>query len=262
MMRYLRLFFNLMRYNLVRELEYRAHFLLGVMMDLFWVALQLIVIEMYFKFTDNIAGWTKAETLILMGIFRVVKGIFDVYFRPNLFALSQAISRGELDYIITKPVNTLFLVSLKRHQFNQAGTALMGVGILAYAFQISTFSFNLTIFSQLILSIVFGLVVFYSAVLAFSTLSIYITRLSAISAYYDVLSNLLRYPTDALGYHTGLISALLLPLAVVATLPAKLVLGKVPETQLFFEAVLSIGIFSVTYLFWNFSLRRYSSASS
>lgn len=191
-----------------------------------------------------------------------VKGIFDVYFRPNLFALSQAISRGELDYIITKPVNTLFFVSLKRYQFNQAGTALMGVGILVYAFQISPFSFGPSIFFQLVLMIIFGLVVFYSSVMAFSTLSIYVTRLSAISAYYDVLSNLLRYPTDALGYHTGLISGLLLPLTVVATLPAKLVLGKVPESQILTEAFLSGFIFALAYLFWSISLRRYSSASS
>lgn len=261
-MRYLRLFLNLMRYNLVRELEYRAHFLLWVIMDLLWVALQLIVIEMYFKFTDNIAGWTEAETLVLMGIFRIVKGIFDVYFRPNLFALPQAISRGELDYIITKPTNALFLVSLKRHQFNQAGTTLMGAGILAYAFQISPLSFTLSMFFQLLLLTVFGVVVFYSAVLVFSTLSIYVTRLSAISAYYDVLSNFLRYPTDALGYHTGFISTVLLPLTVIATLPAKLMLGKVPETQLFLEAALSMGVFTMAYLFWNFSLRRYQSASS
>lgn len=262
MMKYVNLFFTLMRYNLIREMEYRAHFILWVVMDLLWVSLQLIVIEIYFLFTDHIAGWTKTETLALMGIFRIIKGIFDVYFRPNLFAFPQAVSRGELDYVITKPVNTLFLASLKRHELNQGGTTLMGIGILAYAFLASPASFSLLVVAQLFIVVALGLVMFYSAMLVFSTLSLYVTRFSAISSYYDVLSNLFRYPTDALGYHTGFISTLLLPLAVVATLPAKLVLGKAPVSQLFIEVTVSCTIFAIAYTFWNFSLKRYSSASS
>lgn len=251
-----------MRYNVVRELEFRAHFLLWILIDIMWVMLQVIVIDIYFTFTDNIAGWTRAEVLALMGIFRIIKGFFDVFVRPNLFAFPDIIGRGELDYTLTKPVSSLFMVSLKRHQFNQSATIFMGVGILVYSFVISPVSFGVWDFLQLLLLVVLGLISFYAIFLAFSTLSIYLTRLSAVSAFYDVVSNVMRYPTDALGYHAGFATTLLFPLAAVATLPAQLVLGKVSELQLVIEIALSVGAFSLAYRFWKFSLRHYSSASS
>ena len=43
-----------------------------------WIILQLWVIEQYFQFTDQVAGWTKGEVFLLIGIYRITKGVFDI----------------------------------------------------------------------------------------------------------------------------------------------------------------------------------------
>lgn len=131
-MRYMRLLIKLFRYNAAREVEFRANFLILTLVDVIWVVLQIVLIELLFGFTDHIGTWSKAEVLILMGLFRIVKGLFALLFRPNLFQLPILVNREELDKILTKPIESQFLVSLNRVDLAEWAEIVLGGFILFY----------------------------------------------------------------------------------------------------------------------------------
>ncbi len=260
-MKYLKLFLLFIRYNLIREMEFRANFLLLMAVDILWVSFQLLLIELYFQFTDSIFGWTKPQVFVLMGLFRIVKGIIDVFFRPNINQLPIAVNRGELDYILTKPQDSMFLVSVKRHAYTEFSTIVLGAAILIYGLSLAA-AFDPAKIALLLFFLPFGVIMFYSLLFCFASLSLFVHRLEATYQYYDILSNLFRFPTDFLGMQIRQLNLILFPLAIVATVPAKFILGKSGWNSILVMALISLTVLALTRRFWNFSLKRYSSASS
>lgn len=242
-------------------MEFRGSFYMFVITNSLWVGLQLIVIEVYFQYTEEILGWTKYQVLFLIGMFRIVKGIFDVFLRTNLLMLHEHVNRGDLDYALIKPLNSLFLISTRHHRFSELASITIGILIIGYAVS-GNVEITILTLALILGGIILGVIAFYSIMLLFATLSIFMTRLSAIRSYYDILSNTVRFPTDILGVHHRLFGIFILPLAAVVTMPSAVVLGKSPATYLIIEIIVSSGLFILAYGFWHYALRHYSSASS
>ncbi len=261
MKKYLHLFFIFFQNNLVREIEFRGNFIMGIIIDCAWVIMQLVTLEIYFSFTTNIAGWTKAEVFALVGIFRIIKGLFDVFFRLNLIRLPELVGKGDVDFILCKPVNSIFLVSTRYHELGELFSTLSGILVLFYASTLGNFS--ITIFNSvgLFISLLFGLLAFYSLILILSSLSFFFTRITALRSFYDIISTTIRMPIDVLITNKQA-AALFLPLAVIVTFPSKIFLGKISFHFMFLAILVSLAIFYIAQKFWFFSLRHYSSASS
>lgn len=262
MKKYLTIFSHLIRYNIARETEFRGNFLFLALTAALWVVFYVVVIEVYFRFTDQIVGWSKHEIFVLYGLFRIIKGIFDVFLRPNVNYLPEAIEFGTLDYLLTRPVNPLFLLSVSRHKVSEVSSPLVGVFILGYALSIYGVSLPPVAYLGLVVYIALGVAVFYCLILAFAILSFFLTRLTAISSIYDVISNALRFPTDALSRRSAAAELLVFPLALAVTWPTKLFLGKIEVWYVGVYILLTLLLFSLVYRFWLIALKNYTSASS
>lgn len=261
MKKYLKLFFIFFQNNLVREIEFRGNFLMSIILNCAWVVMQLITLEIYFSFTTNVAGWTKSDVFALVGIFRIIKGLFDVFFRLNLIRLPELVGKGDVDFILCKPVNSIFLVSTRYHELGELFSTLSGIAVLFYASTLGHFSISIFNLVGLFISLSFGLLAFYSLILILSSLSFFFTRITALGAFYDIVSTTIRMPIDILITNKQT-AALFLPLAVIVTLPSKIFLGKLPLYFIVPTILVSLATFYIAQKFWFFSLRHYSSASS
>src|SRR4051812_47222003 len=88
MIRYLRLWRQFVITAFVREAEYRMNFVIGVGEGLAQLALAVISFLLLYRFTDQVAGWTQAEVLILVGVYRIVEGLINLQIAPNMQAIS------------------------------------------------------------------------------------------------------------------------------------------------------------------------------
>ena len=262
MKKYFRVTVALLKNNLIREMEFRANFFLWFLIQIIWVGLQILIVQTLFQYTDNIYGWTKPEMFLLIGMFRVARGVFDFFVYINLTDLPESINTGNFDHSLTKPISPLYLASFRRHQYNQVGTFISGIGFIVYAWQALNFSLTLLNFLMLGTLIMSGFLAFYSLILIVSTLSFFLKKLSAIGSFHDIVNTILRYPVDLLLGNRNGANLFLLPLTIIATIPAKIVLGKLGPSFLVFEAIAVTLFFLAAYFFWKFSLKRYSSASS
>src|SRR5579871_3463150 len=95
--RYLRLWKRFAIIAFVREAEYRVNFLIGVGEGIAEVVLAILTFLLLFRFTGTVAGWTSAQVLVLVGIYRVVDGVIGMQVAPNMLAVSGYIRRGEMD---------------------------------------------------------------------------------------------------------------------------------------------------------------------
>lgn len=250
-MKLIKMFGTFLRLNIIAEMEFRSNFIIRLLSQFLYVAVQVAMIETYFRFTSSIGSWTRSDVFILAGIFRLVEGGFHILFHTNLMGLSDIVRTGELDSYLVKPINTLVLLGLSRQQWYELSTFISGIFFLIYFLP----QHSLLIWLSILFWSTLGLICLSSIILIFATLSFYMNRVSAISSIWDAISKVGQFPLDIFG-------RALAPLMVVATIPTRIILEKSGSwdivTQLFGTLILSY----TAYQFWRYSLKHYSSASS
>ena len=102
-MRYVRLWRRFVILALVREAEYRLNFALNVVEGVAQLGVVVLTYALVYRFTDRVAGWTAADALMLVGIYRALDGLLALQIAPNMMRMSRYVGEGELDFILFKP---------------------------------------------------------------------------------------------------------------------------------------------------------------
>src|SRR4051812_9993070 len=132
-MYYLRLWCQFAVNAFVREAEYRANFVIGLVEGLIQLALAVLTFGLLYQFTDQVAGWTQAQILMLVGMYRAVDGVFSLLLAPNLLRISGYIRQGDMDFILLRPVSSQFYVSLRVLSLPEVPNIFIGLGLVIYA---------------------------------------------------------------------------------------------------------------------------------
>ena len=247
--------------NLAKEMEYRINFLFWILVEGIYVLLHIYIIDIMYKFTNSIFGWNKAEMLFLVGIFRVIEGVFHIIFHPNILKIPQRVNKGELDMYLTKPINPLFMISTRYHSWDETSTVITGAVLVIYSLSILGL---LNIYSILLSIVVciLGEVALFSLMLALASWSFFIERMTAIKSIWEVTSRAIRNPIEIYSRNRLILDILFIPFSLVATWPAQIVLGKISIWMLPLEMAFVVLLGYSAYRFWLYALGHYSSASS
>jgi len=112
--RYLAIYAALWKNSVTREMIFKANFLLWIIVELLWFALQLAFIGVLYLHTDHIGTWTKWQVVMLIGASHFIQQIFQAFFLINCTNLSELVRTGKLDFLLLMPVNTRFVVSFRQ----------------------------------------------------------------------------------------------------------------------------------------------------
>src|SRR5271170_6847853 len=123
----------LWRNSVVREMSFKGNFLLWIVVELLWFALQLSFIGVIYLHTDHIASWSKWQVILLVGASHFIQQIFQAFFLTNCVGLSELIRTGRLDFMLLLPMNTRFLISLRQVDLGGFVNAGSAVAVMGYA---------------------------------------------------------------------------------------------------------------------------------
>ena len=251
-------------HSLRSMIAYRTQFwieLLGAGVRFGTGVLSLTVI---FGNVGTINGWSEASAGVVLGVFFIVTGLHGIVFAPSISALSGydgAIVSGTLDFHLLRPRSAQLLVSVARW------TPLMGVEVVVGAVVVARALASLG--SELS---AWQIVVFVSAV--FMSVSIlYSVTLSLASLMFwkaDFLFTwllrpmvqLARFPAALYPGWLKLLLTWIVPVGVLTTVPAHILLHGISLPTLLAATGLAVGGLIATNLLFRTGLRRYASASS
>jgi ABC-2 type transport system permease protein len=262
MTRYLRLWRQFVVTAFMREAEYRANFLIGAGEGVAQLALAVLSFLLLYRFTDTVAGWTQAEVLMLVGMYRIIEGLINLQIAPNMQAISGYIRRGEMDFILLRPVSSQFLASLRMLALPEAVNVLIGLGLAIYAGAAAGVRWSVAGVLVACAFALIGLALLYALWLFMVTFSFWLVQIDNLDILFYSLFETARYPV---GFFKGLLRTLLIfafPVAFATTFPVQALLGKADLHLLPAGLALAIVALSATHLFWNYAVRHYSSASS
>lgn len=262
--RYLSLYGELCRISVVQEMMFKVNFLLWIVVESLWFALQLVFMTVLFNHTDSIAGWTKWEVILLSGASQFLMQLVSIIFMSNLTNLSELIRTGKLDFFLLLPVNTRFLISTRKFEAGNVVNALLGLIVMGYAlFRLQLTPTVAQVVGFLVLCAA-GLLVHYSLMFLLSIIAFWTVRSQGIVWGYYNLFNIARLPDSA--FPRGAFRAVftfVLPMLLVSNVPVKLLTHRLDSPwEMSLLLAMAAGCFGVSEWVWRWAIRHYTSASS
>jgi ABC-2 type transport system permease protein len=247
----------------VREMQFKVNFILWIIVELLWFALQLTFIAVIYSHTDRIGDWTKWQVVFLMGTSTFIQQLFSAFLLTNLVQLSELIRKGTLDFMLLLPVNTRFLISFRQIDLGGFVNAAVACAVMIYAGLQLGISPTLTQLAGFLLLVIAGLMIHYSLLLMLASSSFWTVRAQGIVWGYYNLFNIARLPDAAFRGTFKAFFTFVLPMLLVANVPAKLVTEKLQTPmEMLLLAGMSMVLFAVSEIVWRWSIRHYTSASS
>lgn len=252
------------RNSIIREMNFKANFLLWMGVELLWFIGQLIFIEVIFGYVERIGDWTKWEVVMLVGTHQIISQIFQAFFYTNLANLPELVRTGRLDFLLLQPIDAQFAVSTRQFGIDNLVNAVIGIAFVVT----SLVKLGLTPTpAQLLLyalALALGVAIHYCIFLALATFSFFIVRAQGLIYGYYSLFNLGRYPDVVFRGLFKFVFSWVIPIIVVTNIPTRLLirLTDSPAQLILQLALAALFVLVATRLFWMSAVRRYSSASS
>jgi ABC-2 type transport system permease protein len=250
------------RYTVVRELMFKANFILWVIVDLCWFGLNLSFVQFLYLQVSTVAGWTKWEMILLVTTNMLVQQIFQMLLMTNLTKLPELIRTGRLDFFLAQPASAQFLVSTRLFELGSVINVIVVFIVCLIALGELHWHFNVAGLLIYPLLVVFGVLIHYALLLMLMSLAFWMTRAQGfINAYYSVFQ-IARLPREAFFGATRLAFTWGVPLLLIANVPAHTLLHGWDFRDLAGMAGATALLLALSTAVFRAGLRRYGSASS
>lgn len=250
--------------SIMQRMTYRLNFFVLVFGVFLQMVISVLFVKIIFSFIDNLSGWSFNESLLVVASYMLIEGLLWATC-AYLTGISKNVATGQFDTFMVKPIDTQFLVSIWRadpEDWMRVVTALIiFVKVLS---QSKMSASDLTVnFSFYIVIIICAYIISYGVILMVKSLSFWVIDTKALHHILDTFIKSSQYPTDIfVGKIAQIIFSTIIPLAFMATVPAKILIHGF-NSILFFSAIfLAVFIFIISRKFFHYSIKHYSSASS
>ncbi|MEZ0324651.1 MAG: ABC transporter permease [Fimbriimonas sp.] len=261
MSRYWKIYKTFFTTSLRRELEFRANFFAKIFQNLMWIFFFLAILWVVYSRTDSIAGWTREEAYILAATVFLMNALMSAFFF-SLMEIPSHVRMGTLDFIVTKPIDSQFWVSSRKFNFDQIGTLIAGLSMVAYGIVNGHLAPSFLQWSAYVALVVAALVIFYSFNLALMTTGVWLVRVDNLWVLGESVMQIARFPLDI--YSAGLQRFLtfMVPLGFLATIPAKQLARAFDPAMAAYGLAWALLAFFLSRRFWQYAMGHYTSASS
>jgi ABC-2 type transport system permease protein len=244
------------------QAEYRVNLWLSAFQVAAALCLTLALYLAFYRFADTVAGWSRAEALLLLGVFWLFDGVWSAVFTPNLRRLGSLIQDGDLDFVLLRPVSSQFLVSCGSVDLKALANLPVGLAIVGYAGNQAGVVWGL---GPVIGALAFGLcglALMYALRFAIGSVTFWALRVGDLYSLPYTLYDGARFPVAYFKTPMREVLTYVVPAAFATTFPAQALLGTADYRMLPVGMALAVGALFGANRFWRHALRRYSSASS
>ena len=257
--KYIRIGRTFLKTCAVEELTYRAHFFSNILMSFFLLALAVLTVQLYFYRTPLVGGWSFSGVLVLLGVFQALQGSIDFFLQPNMSKLVQHIRQGTMDYVLTKPVDSMFYCSFRHLVLWRLVDVGSGFGLVGFGLWYGGIVPSLQQWVAFLFLFATAVMILYSLWLGMMVFSFWAVKVDNLSYLFQSLFETARVPMSV---YRGFVLVVVLPIACLTTFPSAVLVQQLAWEQALGMVGLAIVLFGLARWLWRFALRHYTSASS
>lgn len=257
--RLLRIF---VRVSVLAELQYRANLYVQIFRSGLSLATGVAGLSVVFSHAPTLAGWRSTDLLVVLGVYYVISGVIRFAIQPAMERLMQDVRTGTFDYVLTKPGDSLVLVSVRATAVWRLIDVALGGCVIWYAMTRNDSVANAWTVVAFIVGLLAAVVTVYAFLVILSTMSFWFVRLENILVIFQSMYEAGKWPVEI--YPGWLRAALtfIVPVAFAVTVPAGALAGRVGPELLAGAVALAITLSVIARRFWFVGLRHYAGASA
>lgn len=262
--RIIKIFFIRMKANAMSRLAYPANFFILLFASFAQTFITVTFVKVIYSFTDHISGWNSDQAILVVATFLLVEA-FIWFTSGYLYGIRRNIKSGNFDIFLVQPISPLFSISTWRIDIEDIIRIILAISILAIGLN----NYHLSLLNWLIYGLaylyllVIAYIIYYCILLLINCSYFWFTEISNVTQVVDSIIRTGQYPTDILaGKAVRIVFSSLIPIAFIATAPAKIFVFGIDYSILLYGTVIAGILVYFTNKVWQAGLRVYSSASS
>jgi ABC-2 type transport system permease protein len=261
-MHHLRLWLACVRYSVVRTMMFRGDFAVWALVELFWMAVNLLTISVIYQHTDSIAGWNQYEMTLLVGTAMLIQRFLMGFFWSSIFEMGRNVRSGHFDFFLAQPGNLMFMATTRKFDPDGFVNSLVALAVVVWSANKLGLHPGVGDLTLYVAMVACGLVIHYSILVISVSAVFWLTSAQGVEGGYFTLTEFSRLPKQAFGAITGLIFVWALPAVVVSNVPASLLLNGFEWHYALWLVGAAAIWFALAVFVFHRGLRRYASASS
>jgi ABC-2 type transport system permease protein len=262
MLHYFRIWLASARYSIVRTMMFRADFIIWSLVELFWMAVHLMLINVIYSHTDSIAGWNKYEMMLLVGTSMIMQRFLMGLFWSSAYEMGRNVRNGNFDFFLAQPGNIMFMATTRKLDPDGLLNSVVAGSVVIYAAHQLGLQPSAVDIALYLLLVGCGLVIHYSILVLSVSLVFWLDSGQGVEGSYFSLMEFSRLPREAYRGVASLLFVWLLPVVVLSNAPARTLLHGFEWRWSLGLAAAAVLWFSLAVVVFHRGLRRYKSASS
>lgn len=247
---------------LVREAQFRGHFITTAVIGLAQIVLGIVPVLILFSYTGEVQGWSRADVIVVLGMQQALMGMIGMVITHNMWAMMEAVRNGDLDQMLIRPVNAQFYAATRWIRPEKMFDVLTGVAIVIIGLANGRGLPNLSQMLQGTIIFLSGFVLVSCLYMAVSYCAFWTQSMNSAALVVQDVLQAGRYPVWFFPLAMRLLLTWIVPLAFATTFPAEAITHGIAWWVT--PAAVAFAVLAVAALrwFWNIAVRQYSSASS
>jgi len=250
------------RMAVMNEFQYRANFFVQLLESLVVAITGLVAISIIFDHTTNLNGWDKPELWIVMGVYTIVGGLIGFAIEPNMGRILGDVHQGTFDYVLTKPVDSQVLSSVRQFRLWSLVDVAVGSGIAIWGMARLDVAPDVSELLGAVVTLVAGMIMLYCLWLIVTAGAFWIVRMDMVQDLFTGMYRAGQYPVTVYPGWLRLILTFLVPIGFAVTVPAESLTGRMTWERLAITIAFLVVALTVARLVWRAGTRHYSGASA
>ncbi|WP_158220029.1 ABC transporter permease [Tissierella sp. P1] len=259
---YLLILKSFIRNNLIINMEYRSNFVIRGIFSTIWTLVQIIFISLIFYNTKSLKGWSKYEMMLLFGVDQIIFAFFIAFSYSSLSRVDDLIVKGTMDYVLIKPVNEKFYLSLNKIDMFQITPVIFGLAISIYSIIKLNITINIYQYIIVITLIIIGVIILHSIYLICVSLSFRYLKTNFVRSIILSFIGCMIYPLDIYNGLFKIIIIIFIPVGIIVDFPVRILVKDLPLGKLLYLFFIALIFSFISSQIWKKSIKSYISASS
>ena len=257
-----RLWITLFKNCLSRDMEFRLHYTLQVLVDIIWCAVQIGFFEVMFMYTPAFAGLSRSEAYLFLGTLFIVDSLNMMLVASNFWHFPRHVNTGELDFFLLKPVSPLFLSYFRF--INTASMVNVSVSIIIFAIGLMMHDQSISIMQWIgwFVGLICGSLILFSLEAIVGSMSFFFVNASGVQSIFYALYQIAMRPDGIYNSMMRRIFITIFPLSLIASVPSSMLFNSASIEMFGIMVLMSFIMAFASMRFFSYSLKRYNGASS
>lgn len=263
--KYLSLLSTFFKVSFIADLEFRFNFIVLMATEIIWYASNLLLFEVIYNHTPLLAGWNHQQMRVFVFMSLFIDSIYMVLWNDNFSNFAEEVRKGQLDLLLTKPVNPLFMLTTKKISVAHIPCLFItGFGLLWSLHNIP--DFNYASLFWMFLTIPAGLTVIFCGRMVLNTTMILFERADFLQYVWYSLFRLGMRPDgiyQSIGNGVFRFSLIFIfPFAMIASIPTRILIEPFQPVYVIWLFIMPFILIYLMNKYWNYGIKNYVSASS